>query len=49
MSERVAIVVGAVSGDVSLNCVKADDKLTQVVVDYLRKGGKMPVPSKLPQ
>jgi hypothetical protein len=39
---------GAVSGDVSLNCVKADDKLTQVVVDYLRKGGKMPVPSKLP-
>jgi hypothetical protein len=40
---------GAVSGDVSLTCVKADDRLTQVVVDYLRKGGKMPVPSKLPQ
>jgi len=40
---------GAVSGDVSLSCVKADDKLTQVVVDYLRKGGKVPVPSKLPQ
>ena len=40
---------GAVSGDVSLTCVKADDKLTQVVVDYLRKGGKLPVPSKLPQ
>jgi hypothetical protein len=40
---------GAVSGDVSLTCVKADDRLTQVVVDYLRKGGKLPVPSKLPQ
>jgi hypothetical protein len=40
---------GAVSGDVSLACVKADDRLTQVVVDYLRKGGKVPVPSKLPQ
>ena len=39
---------GAVSGDVSLTCVKADDRLTQVVVDYLRKGGKLPVPSKLP-
>ena len=40
---------GAVSGDVSLTCVKADDRLTQVMVDYLRKGGKLPVPSKLPQ
>jgi len=40
---------GAVSGDVSLACVKADDRLTQVVVEYLRKGGKLPVPSKLPQ
>ena len=39
---------GAVSGDVSLTCVKADDRLTQVMVDYLRKGGKLPVPSKLP-
>ena len=40
---------GAVSGDVSLTCVKADDRLTQVMVDYLRKGGKLPVPSKLPK
>ena len=40
---------GAVSGDVSLTCVKADDHLTQVMVEYLRKGGKLPVPSKLPQ
>jgi hypothetical protein len=40
---------GAVSGDVSLKCVKADDKLSAVIVDYLRKGGKIPVPSKLPK
>jgi hypothetical protein len=40
---------GAVSGDVSMTCVKADDRLTQVLVEYLRKGGKVPVPSKLPQ
>ena len=40
---------GAVSGDVSLACVKADDRLTEVVVGYLRKGGKVPVPSKLPE
>jgi len=40
---------GAVSGDVSMACVKADDRLTQVLVDYLRKGGKVPVPSKLPE
>jgi hypothetical protein len=40
---------GAVSGDVSLPCVKADDKLTQVIIDYLRKDGKLPVPSKLPK
>ena len=40
---------GAVSGDVSLACVKADDKLTAAIVDYLRKGGKLPVPNKLPK
>jgi len=40
---------GAVSGDVSLKCVKADDQLTRVIVEYLRKGGKLPVPSKLPE
>jgi hypothetical protein len=40
---------GAVSGDVSLKCVKADDKLSAVVVDYLRKGGKIPTPTKLPK
>jgi hypothetical protein len=39
---------GAVSGDVSLTCVKADDRLSQVILSYLRKDGKLPVPSKLP-
>jgi len=48
VSKRRQECKGAVSGDVSLSCVKADDKLTQVLVDYLRKGGKVPVPSKLP-
>ena len=49
VQKRRAECKGAVSGDVSLSCVKADDRLTQAVVDYLRKGGKLPVPSKLPQ
>ena len=49
VSKRRQECKGAVSGDVSLSCVKADDKLTQVLVDYLRKGGKVPVPTKLPE
>jgi len=49
VSKRRQECKGAVSGDVSLACVKADDRLTQVLVEYLRKGGKVPVPSKLPQ
>ena len=49
VSKRRQECKGAVSGDVSLTCVKADDRLTQVLVDYLRKGGKVPVPSKLPE
>jgi hypothetical protein len=40
---------GAVSGDVTLTCVKADDQLTRAIIDYLRKDGKLPVPSKLPR
>jgi hypothetical protein len=49
VSKRRQECKGAVSGDVSLTCVKADDRLTRVLVDYLRKGGKVPVPSKLPE
>ena len=48
VQKRRAECKGAVSGDVSLTCVKADDRLTNVIVEYLRKGGKLPVPSKLP-
>lgn len=39
---------GAVSGDVSLKCVKADDKLSAVIVKAIRGGLKLPEPSKLP-
>src|SRR6478736_148911 len=49
VSKRRQECKGAVSGDVSLACVKADDRLTRALVDYLRKGGKVPVPSKLPE
>ncbi len=49
VSKRRTECKGAVSGDVSMACVKADDRLTQVLVEYLRKGGKVPVPSKLPE
>ena len=49
VSKRRKECKGAVSGDVSVTCVKADDRLTQVLVDYLRKGGKVPVASKLPE
>jgi hypothetical protein len=40
---------GATSGEVSFACVKADDRLSQTLVDYLRKGGTSPVPSRLPR
>jgi hypothetical protein len=39
---------GATSGDVSLKCVKADDSLTKAVVAYVRGGGTLPEPKKLP-
>jgi len=39
---------GATMGEVSLKCVKADAKLSQVVVDYIRNGGTLPVPQKIP-
>jgi hypothetical protein len=40
---------GATSGEVSLKCVKADEKLSAVIIDYVRKGGAVPVPAKLPE
>lgn len=39
---------GATSGDVSLKCVKADDNLTKTVIGYVRGGGSIPEPKKLP-
>ena len=39
---------GATSGDVSLKCVKADDNLTKTVVAFIRGGGSVPEPKKLP-
>jgi len=39
---------GATIGDVSLKCEKLDDQLSAVVVDYVRKGGPVPAPPRLP-
>jgi hypothetical protein len=39
---------GATSGDVSMKCVKADQKLSDEIVTYLRGGGSLPEPTKLP-
>jgi len=39
---------GATSGEVSLACVKADEALTRSVVNYIRQGGSVPEPTKLP-
>jgi hypothetical protein len=39
---------GATSGEVSAKCVKADDKLSAEIVKYLRGGGALPEPTKVP-
>jgi len=39
---------GATSGDVSLSCVKADEALSHAIVNYVREGGAVPMPEKLP-
>jgi hypothetical protein len=39
---------GATSGEVSMKCVKADQKLSDVIVAHLRGGGKLPTPTKIP-
>jgi hypothetical protein len=48
VSERRKECKGATMGDVSLKCVKADQKLAKVLVEYVRQGGSMPIPKKLP-
>ena len=39
---------GATSGEVSAKCVKADDKLSAEIVRFLRNGGSLPEPTKVP-
>ncbi len=46
--ERRKECKGATSGDVSLKCVKADDNLTKSVIAFVRGGGNIPEPKKLP-
>ncbi len=46
--ERRKECKGATSGEVSLKCVKADENLTKTVIGYVRGGGSIPEPKKLP-
>lgn len=46
--ERRKECKGATSGDVSLKCVKADEALTKGVISFVRGGGSIPEPKKLP-
>ena len=46
--ERRTECKGATTGDVSAKCVKADNKLSELIVSFVRDGGSVPVPSKLP-
>jgi hypothetical protein len=39
---------GATSGEVTTACVRADDALSAAVVDYVRGGGTLPRPLRLP-
>lgn len=47
--ERRKECKGAVSGDVSLKCVKADERLSEAIATFVRAGGALPVPSTLPE
>jgi hypothetical protein len=47
-TERRKECKGATMGDVSLKCVKLDDQLSAVIIDYVRRGGAIPTPAKLP-
>jgi len=46
--ERRKECKGATSGDVSMKCVKADEGLTKTVIAFIRGGGTIPEPKKLP-
>jgi hypothetical protein len=47
-AERKKECKGAAIGDVSAKCVRADTGLDAAVFDYVRAGGSIPAPSKLP-
>lgn len=46
--ERKKECKGAHSGDVSLKCVKVDAKLSDAIVEFVRQGGDVGRPEKLP-
>jgi len=46
--ERRKECKGATSGEVSLKCVRADESLTKTVIAFVRGGGNIPEPKKLP-
>jgi hypothetical protein len=39
---------GATTGDVSLKCVRADAKLSEAIIRYVRSGAKLPEPERIP-
>jgi hypothetical protein len=47
-AERKKECKGATMGEVSIKCVKADTMLSVSVVEYVRSGGALPPPSKMP-
>lgn len=47
-AERKKECKGATTGDVSLKCIKADEGLNNAVVDFVRGGGAVPQPVKIP-
>jgi len=46
--ERRSECKGATTGDVSAKCVKADAKLSDSIISFVRGGGALPVPTTLP-
>jgi hypothetical protein len=48
VAERRKECKGATMGDVSAKCVKVDQKLDKVLVEYVRAGGAVPAAKKIP-
>lgn len=48
VAERKKECKGATMGEVTAKCEKADNRLSTVVIDYVRSGGTLPAPSKMP-